>query len=735
MRVFSPVRRRVVRFEVMRAWACLLLLAGCKQIFGLDEPVRGDAGAPCAARDVAVGYQHSCLIDQAGSVLCWGGNDSGQANPGISDEILMSPTPIVLPAPAVSVGAGRHFTCALLETGEVWCWGDNTHGQLGVGTYDDGTPARVPGLVARSISVGARTVCARREDDLTIECWGDSRQGQAGYGDPNSPDPRTLTGTAGSLDVRSGHAHTCAVDATGAVSCWGRGTNQQLGAGTTSSSDPVSVAQLGSVIDLSVSARSSCAVTNDHELVCWGSNAEGQLALGTFETPKPPVKTPLVDVVEADLGVSGGCARHGDGHVSCWGILRPGDGTWATSTSPRETLVQNATKLAHGFFHACAIVDGVVQCWGLNDNAELGRGTSSLQPMPTPVALAPAHVAVGEEHVCTSGKTEVHCWGHNERGQLGNGTADGSSSPVTVSHGLSGDVIGIAAGARSTCAYTASAARCWGDNRFGQLGTGTTSVRELTPLPLQYTGALTRISMGFQHACLIGGSELRCWGNNNRGQLGTGTTTSASTPQLVTVSQPVEVTTGSFHSCARTALSVVFCWGSNADGQLGDGTLVQRLSPISLPGTWTQVLAGGHHTCGITNAGVIQCWGSNDYGQLGIGSTADRTTPQPVTGFPGTATQLFGGGSTMCAINTIGNVYCWGRNDFGQLGDGTRTNRLVPTLVASIPSLEELDVGILGGCRLENGGTLECWGAEALQAAGSYESATPMPVNGGSCTN
>jgi alpha-tubulin suppressor-like RCC1 family protein len=717
-------------------WAGLLLLAGCKQIFGLDEPVPRDANPPCAALDIAVGYQHSCMVDDSGAVLCWGGNDSGQANPGISDDVVTSPAAIMLPGRASAVGAGRHFSCALLETGEVWCWGDNTYGQLGDGTRGaGGPPVLVPALVASSISVGARTVCARRTDDLSILCWGDSRSNQAGYTDPYSSVPRMLAGTAGTQHVASGHAHTCAIDGTGRVSCWGRGSNQQLGSGTTSTPTPVSVSAIGDVVDISTSARSSCAVTPDGQLICWGANADGQLALGDFDSPRTPTVTQATDVVEVDLGVSGGCARDRSGGVSCWGILRPGDGTWATSSSPRPALVQNATKLAHGFFHACAIADGTVQCWGLNDNAELGRGASSIQTTPMPVTLgfSPDRVAVGDEHVCAKGGNEVRCWGHNERGQLGNGSADGSSTPVTVAHGLDTALLGIAAGARATCVYTSSGAKCWGDNRFGQLGAGVTSYREVSPVSVQLNQTITKIAMGQQHACAVTGAEPRCWGNNNRGQLGIGTTQAANTPQLVSVPQVVDIALGNSHTCARTLGSALYCWGNNSDGQLGDGTFAQRNTPAPIMGMWAQVVAGSHHTCGITGTGTIQCWGNNEFGQLGIGSTVSYSTPQAVTNFPGTATKLFGGGSTMCAINNTGNVYCWGRNDFGQLGDGARTNRLVPTRIVSISVLNDFDVGILGGCRILTEGQFDCWGVEAMQAAGSYDSATPMAVNGGSC--
>jgi alpha-tubulin suppressor-like RCC1 family protein len=132
--------------------------------------------------------------------------------------------------------------------------------------------------------------------------------------------------------------------------------------------------------------------------------------------------------------------------------------------------------------------------------------------------------------------------------------------------------------------------------------------------------------------------------------------------------------TGEYHTCALTDTGGVKCWGDNEFGQLGDGTTTDRTTPVPVVGLSSGVraiAAGGSHTCALTDAGGVKCWGDNEFGQLGDGTKIDRTTPVEVVGLSRGVRAIAAGGSHTCALTDTGGVKCWGWNWDGQLGDGT----------------------------------------------------------------
>src|SRR5882672_917733 len=187
------------------------------------------------------------------------------------------------------------------------------------------------------------------------------------------------------------------------------------------------------------------------------------------------------------------------------------------------------------------------------------------------------------------------------------------------------------------------------------------------------------IAGGGYHTCvLMTDQSVRCFGENNWGQLGNGGFANASTPVTASgLTTAVSAGAGIEHSCALLADGTVRCWGTNFVGQLGNGTIgggsaipttVQNLSAVAA------LAAGGFHNCAILSDRTVQCWGRNQDGQLGNGNnTTDSGTPQPVSGLSGVAA-LAGGGYHTCAILTDATVRCWGRNDRGQVGDGTTSS-------------------------------------------------------------
>lgn len=176
------------------------------------------------------------------------------------------------------------------------------------------------------------------------------------------------------------------------------------------------------------------------------------------------------------------------------------------------------------------------------------------------------------------------------------------------------------------------------------------------------------------------------------------------------------ITTGEYHSCAITSTEAVYCWGLNSNGQIGDGTTDSpKLSPVTVSGLnsgVTAIAAGDSHTCVIKSGGAVFCWGKNDYGQVGDGTTASpKNTAVAVLGMASGVIMITGAYLRTCAITSVGAMFCWGINDYGQIGDGTTTTpRPNPTAVSGMSTgVSAIASGYKHTCAVKSGGAY-CWG-------------------------
>jgi len=275
----------------------------------------------------------------------------------------------------------------------------------------------------------------------------------------------------------------------------------------------------------------------------------------------------------------------------------------------------------------------------------------------------------------------------------------------------------IGAGGGEGCAVTtAGAALCWGSNNYGQLGDGTRTDR-YAPVAVSGLGSgVAAISSGVHHSCALtasGGAE--CWGWNLYGAVGDGTNVGIrKTPvQVAGLSSGVAAVSAGGSPCALTTAGGLKCWGPNDFGELGDGTKTERRTPVDVIGLSSgvqAVSAGTSHACALTATGGVKCWGRNAYGELGDGTHQNRLMPVDVSGLTSGVKAVAAGEDYTCAVTVAGGAKCWGWNVIGQLGDGTEVSRKTPV---DVQGLSSGVVAIATGpptCALMDTGSVKCWG-------------------------
>ena len=369
------------------------------------------------------------------------------------------------------------------------------------------------------------------------------------------------------------------------------------------------------------------------------------------------------------------------------------------------------------FYHSCAIaLNGRAYCWGSGNSGKLGNGSTASSRVPVAVNTSGVlagktikQISAGENHTCAiASDNRAYCWGSNKNGQLGNGSTADSNVPVAVnmSGALAGKTIKQMSVEFSTSCVVASDNRayCWGSNKNGQLGNGSTADSRV-PVAVNTSGVLVgktikEVTTGGFHTCALDtSSKMYCWGLNSSGRLGGGLTSIMSNvPVAVNMSgalagktikqMSVEFST----SCVVASDNRAYCWGSNKNGQLGNGSTADSRVPVAvnmsgaLAGkTIKQILAGGDHGCVVASDDKMYCWGLNNNGELGNNSSVSSSVPVAVNTDGVLAgkviKQMSAGFSNTCAVDSGYGIYCWGYNSNGQLGNNSTNNSRVPTYV------------------------------------------------------
>ncbi len=385
-----------------------------------------------------------------------------------------------------------------------------------------------------------------------------------------------------------------------------------------------------------------------------------------------------------------------------------------------------------------------------------------------------ATVEAGVYHTC--GRTPggaAYCWGYNAWGQLGDGSTVSSSVPGPVTGGLTYSALSL--GGIHACGLTAGGtAYCWGADVYGSLGAGAPGPElcssssgqfPCSTAPVAVAGGLafSSLSAGWGPTCALTATGTPyCWGDNTSGALGIGGATTVDVCTTGPCSEtPLKVAGGltfstiaaaNLHACGLTAAGAAYCWGDNAVGELGIGDAAATdtcnsspcsRTPVAVAGglTFTALRAGLFFTCGRATGGAWYCWGANNYGQLGNGAIGPElcqgtnpcsSVPVAVAGGAGFET-VFPGYRHSCAITPNGAASCWGWNASGQLGDGTTTTSLSPVAVAGGLSFTSVSPFVNHTCAISSGGVAYCWGGNQDGELGdgtTTSSSTPVQVAG-----
>ncbi|KDO30344.1 hypothetical protein SPRG_05055 [Saprolegnia parasitica CBS 223.65] len=619
----------------------------------LGEP--NTSYAPCsrmASKPIALGFGHTCAINGANRITCWGLNSYGQATPPTNSFIQVAaydyhtcalsefgyPTcwgaaytqyinysyvSAVLPAttPMATISAGGLHGCATTLNGTVLCWGANDLGQ-----------ASPPAGRFQHASAGFRHTCGITYPDGKLVCWGSNDFGEA----------TTPAGNDQYVQVMCGNQYTCALTSANVAKCWGL-DNPNL------KFTQVPDGLLFSFVGVSKTGSFSCGLLLNGSATCWGDPIAYKGLYNFAEsTPAYPTFTSLA------LGQRNVCGTTAQGAIFCYGA-------GAANVPPSFVAKQSGycyRPLTYGAGPSWLTDGSNNNSWlntsyvGSNVDSSSGSGDSNETPRPAPLVLNISSYAYkkldasGSQYGCGIDETgQGHCWGAT----VLSGSARMVVGAVEIAVSMAQQIFcALTLSRKVTCyatlidgggQFTGNAfvsprddfvvvstkgihicglkgnghIKCWGFNHDGQL---------VVP-DLEYL----YVSAGGYHTCAITSKyEVACWGRDNFGQ----------TSGMPLSTKYRYVSSGYEHTCAIRIDDSVDCWGDNSRGETN--------APAGI--LFLQIDAGWQHTCGVTKAWTLRCWGNNDFGQA---------TPPP-----GLYYHVSAGRTHSCATSTSGVMTCWG---------------------------------------------------------------------------
>ena len=539
------------------------------------------------------------------------------------------------------VSEGDSYTLALDEDGNIWSWGYNRYGYLGNG--ESGNTVTIPNQVTNETNytqiVAGTTTAIALDEDGNIWSWGNNVSGQVGNGEKSDnyvTIPTQISNGTRYIQISGGNGHSIALDESGNIWTWGSNYYGQLGNGQSSGnvSVPTQITNGIKYTQISVAAEialsHNMALDSEGNIWTWGYNSQGQLGngqTGSSNSVSIPTKVTSGTIyTQISAGGDSSLALDNEGNIFGCGDNERGQLTFEQTAM---SWVQINVKLSKLGSNGVALDDeGNIWSWKIN-----GDGTKQI---PTQITNGTQYIQVQGGSLALDSDGNIWTWGNNGNGQLGNGQSGGNvSSPIQITTGTK--YIQIAGGSSHCIALDESGnIWTWGYNNQGQLGNGEKGTNVLVP---------TKVTSGTKY---------------------------------------VQIATGSLHSLALDEEGNIWTWGINSDGQLGNGESgysnnVLIPTQVTTGTKYIQIEGRGSNSIALDEKGNIWTWGSNSSGQLGNGESGyskNVVTPTQITN--GIQYTKISGGSSCLALDSEGNIWVWGSNTAGELGDGTGANVTQP---------------------------------------------------------
>ncbi len=685
-------------------------------------------------KDISVGFSHTILLMQDGTIYTYGSNTHGQLGDGTTTS---QDNPVQVKGvngegfftDIVSVAAGENYSLAVKADGTVYAWGRNNYGQLGDGTTtSSATPVRVKGVGGEDVLEGVKAVYTSHivttsvalKEDGTVFTWGfngDSYAlGNSYFSGNFSSLPTQVRGVGGNgyltdiVSVSAKSAPIFALKSDGNVYGWGSRHDQAYGRYSIAfDGNPIQVGELeyNMFLDDVISISSfgyhvGTAVRSDGSVWYWGLIYHGNFGVMSYQVPEE-----LTDIQDAASVFSYGDYKlivKNDGTVWSWGHDGPfGDGNfayeteWYRAATPTSSIAKVYTSEGSNARMMVLNSDGTVWGSGTNDKGALGDGGNEdrLTPVQALQGNEPIRdvvsLSLGNDHtLALKSDGTVWAWGYNNAGRLGDGTGVNSNTAVQVADsagtGYLTDVVAIAAGWHHSVALkNDGTVWAWGYNPVGQLGEGNQHSAYQKPVQVKNedgTGFLTDVkaiaAAGNHTAALKNDGTILAWGQNTHGQLGNNTTTDSGVPVHIqtaggTITGVKSISLGLGNIMALKADSTVWMCGLNDKGQLGNNTTTNSSVMV-------QVLnedATGY----LTDVSAIEC-----------------------------------GRQHCLAMQSDGTVLGWGYNMYRQLATGYNDDKRLPTRVLGVGGqgylgdIVQLSAGYFFSAALTSQGRVRGWG-------------------------
>jgi alpha-tubulin suppressor-like RCC1 family protein len=585
---------------------------------------------------ISGGQAQAYALKSDGTVWAWGYNGVGQLGNGATSNSNV-PVPVSVVTGVTAISAGNLSSFALRSDGTVWSWGLNEFGELGNGSNVANTniPSQITSLSGVSALAAQGESVQALKSDGTLWAWGYGVGGALGNGaNVNSTVPIPVSVPRGVLALGTGSATANAIVI----------VSPPVSIGITPATASITVG--GKQLYTAVATYANGSTANVTSLVTWTASDPSTVSIGASALAFG-LKTGAVTITATLGGVTSNAASltvtaAPSGTVSAWGYNSSGQlGNGSTTNSNVPIPVNGLTGVvgvAAGEFNSLALKsDGTVWEWGANTYGQLGNGTNSASEVPIMVPGLNGVLAVGvgfADSLALKSDGTVWVWGYNGAGQLGDGNTTNSAVPVPVLN-LSG-VIAISAGDDFNLALKSDGTVwAWGENLAGELGNGATTASNV-PVPVSGLTQVAAISGGYfaGHAlALRSDGTVWAWGDNTYGELGTGNTTSSTIPlQVPSLGGVVAISAGSGFSLALKADGTVWAWGANTNGELGNGNNANSTAPVRVSGLNGVVAMAIAGTTGLAlkSDGTLWAWGRNLEGELGNGNNTNSNVPVQV---------------------------------------------------------------------------------------------------------